>query len=691
MDKNKFSALIAVLFIGIPSYAQNKVDSVNLDEVVVTANQHKTLRREAPALVNIVGLQTFKLSQANSLADALPFQTGVRVEDNCESCGFKQARINGLDGHYSQILIDSHPVFSALSSVYGLEIVPENLIARTEVMRGGGSALYGSSAVGGTINLITRDPLYNGAQIKHSFMSIGGTNSYDDNTEVNASATTDDHKAGIYVFGQNRYRKGYDRNGDGITELPQLRSQTFGTKAFVSPDENQRISLNFFHAEATHRGGSDLDMQPDLASLSEMAQHNISQASMEYKLYSPDEKQHFDVYTSFMNTDRNSYSGGKDGVGDADPSLFYTKTTDLLLTSGVRYSYLFDKLLFLPSSLTVGADYSYDHLRDRFLSFNSEDTQTMRIASVLAQNEWKNEQWSILLGLRLDKHNLISHAIASPRINIRYNPIRDINFRLGYSDGFRAPQTFDEDLHVDMAGGERFRVHNASDLKEERSHSFTASGDFYHTWGDVKGNIMIEGFYTKLNHAFAIRTTSAVDADGSTIRERYNGSSAHVMGVNLEGKLQYAQLLDLDAGFTLQQSRYSSAQQWSDDESVPFEKKMFRSPDAYGYFTIAVHPMRSLTVSTTGTYTGSMLVTHSAGSGVSKDVAVNTPSFFDANFRVAYSFNIIGGVHTEAAAGVQNIFDSCQKDFDKGVNRDSDYIYGPSLPRSYFGSLSLTI
>jgi outer membrane receptor for ferrienterochelin and colicins len=118
---------------------------------------------------------------------------------------------------------------------------------------------------------------------------------------------------------------------------------------------------------------------------------------------------------------------------------------------------------------------------------------------------------------------------------------------------------------------------------------------------------------------------------------------------------------------------------------------MFRSPDAYGYFTIAVHPLRSLTLSTTGTYTGSMLVTHTAGSGVSKDVAVNTPSFFDANFRVAYSFTIMSGVHAEAAAGVQNLFNAYQKDFDRGVNRDSDYIYGPSLPRSYFGSISLNI
>lgn len=692
MNINILSSLtVLALTFGTPLCAEEKVDSVNLQEVVITANQHKTLRREAPALVNIVGLQTFKLSQSNSLADALPFQTGVRVEDNCESCGFKQARINGLDGHYSQILIDSHPVFSALSSVYGLEIVPENLIARTEVMRGGGSALYGSSAVGGTINLITRDPLYNGAESKHSLMSIGGTNAYDNNTEVNASATTDNHRAGIYVFGQNRYRKGYDRNGDGITELPQLRSQTFGTKAFVSPDEDQRLSLNFFHAESTHRGGSDLDLQPFQSSVAEMAQHNISQAGIEYKLFSPDEKQHFDIYSSFMNTDRTSYSGGKDAVKDADPTRFFSKTSDLLLISGVRYCYLFNRLLFLPSNLTVGADYAYDHLRDRYLGFNSEDVQTMRIASVLAQNEWKNELWSILLGIRIDKHNLIDHVIASPRINIRFNPIRDINLRIGYSDGFRAPQTFDEDLHVDMAGGERFRVRNVSGLKEERSHSLTASGDFYHTWRDVKANVMVEGFYTKLNNAFAIRTTNAVDADGSTIRERYNGSGAYVIGVNVEGKIQCSDWMDVSAGFTFQEGRYSSPEQWSDDERVPAEKKMFRSPDTYGYFTVSVTPVRRLTLSTTGTYTGSMLVAHAAGSGVSQDVAVNTPSFFDANFRVAYAFNVIKGMHAEVSVGIQNIFDSCQKDFDRGVNRDSDYIYGPSLPRSYFGSVSLTI
>ncbi|RAZ95535.1 TonB-dependent receptor, partial [Klebsiella oxytoca] len=113
------------------------------------------------------------------------------VENDCQNCGFTQVRINGLDGHYSQILMNSRPVFSALTGVYGLEQIPANMIDRVEVMRGGGSALFGSSAVGGTINIITKDPMVNSAQIAHTITSIGPSGSFDNNTTLNASVVTD--------------------------------------------------------------------------------------------------------------------------------------------------------------------------------------------------------------------------------------------------------------------------------------------------------------------------------------------------------------------------------------------------------------------------------------------------------------------------------------------------------------------
>ena len=133
-------------------------DAVSLDGVVVSANRNETTRRMAPSLVNVLDSKTFETAHATSLADGLNFQPGVRVENNCQNCGFQQVRINGLEGPYTQILVDSRPIFSALTGVYGLEQIPANMIERVEVMRGGGSALFGRSALAGTITIITKEP-----------------------------------------------------------------------------------------------------------------------------------------------------------------------------------------------------------------------------------------------------------------------------------------------------------------------------------------------------------------------------------------------------------------------------------------------------------------------------------------------------------------------------------------------------
>ena len=204
---------------------------IDLDDAVVSANRIETKRRLAPTLVNVLGSKMFDLTQSTCLVQGLNFQPGVRTEDDCQNCGFTQVRINGLDGHYSQILINSRPIYSSLNGVYGLEQIPSNMIDRVEVVRGGGSALYGASAIGGTINVITKDPIRNSASFGHTFMSLGH-NSFDNITMGNASLVTDNNKAGVYVFGQSRERKGYDYDRDGYTELPELSNQTFGLNSF---------------------------------------------------------------------------------------------------------------------------------------------------------------------------------------------------------------------------------------------------------------------------------------------------------------------------------------------------------------------------------------------------------------------------------------------------------------------------
>lgn len=202
-------------------------------------------------------------------------------------------------------------------------------------------------------------------------------------------------------------------------------------------------------------------------------------------------------------------------------------------------------------------------------------------------------------------------------------------------------------------------------------------------FGKVAVNLIAEGFYTTLNDVFALREVGS-DSDGATIQERYNGSGATVGGVNLEGRAVFTRWLELQAGFTWQESRYKEPEYWSEDESVAPSKRMFRTPDTYGYFTLMVKPAKRFDIDLSGNYTGQMLVQHYAGSGTDVDVAVETPSFFDMNVRLAYTINLYRGVEMELYGGLKNVFDAYQDDFDTGAERDSGYVYGPLMPRSWF-------
>ena len=143
-------------------------------------------------------------------------------------------------------------------------------------------------------------------------------------------------------------------------------------------------------------------------------------------------------------------------------------------------------------------------------------------------------------------------------------------------------------------------------------------------------------------------------------------------------------------GMTVQKSEYKVAQQWSDDSTVIPQTKMFRTPDHYGYLTANYQIAKDLSLALSGTYTGSMLLQHFAGY-ILKDMQVNSRSFYDANLKLSYDFKFEGSTKLQLNGGIQNIFDSYQSDFDRGVFRDSKYIYGPALPRSLYLGLKVMI
>lgn len=655
---------------------------LSIDEVVVTGSRNETKKLESASIVNVISPKLFERTGSNTPAEVLNFQSGLRVEYNCSNCGVPQLRINGLEGQYSQILLDSRPIFSSLAAVYGLEQLPAGMIERIEVIRGGGSALFGSNAIGGVVNIITKEPLRNSATLSN-LTSIYGGSKVDTNTTLNASLVSDDHRTGLYLFGMIRDRDSYDRNDDGFSELPKLGSETIGARIFHKLNASSRLTAEYHHIREFRRGGDMMERPPHEANIAEQLRHSINGGGLKYDYMSEDYRHRLSVYTSLQNIARESYFGTHQNL-DA-----YGDTKDFTFVGGAQYTLSFDRLLFMPSQLTLGSEYTHNKLNDKMLGYNRTIEQLSTCYGGYAQNEWKNKQWSLLVGARVDKHNMMKNAVFSPRANVRYSPSDKIGLRVSYSSGYRAPQAYEEDLHVEAVGGKVAIISVDPNLRPEYSKSVSGSVDLYQNFGSVELNLLAEGFYTHLTDVFTL-IDNGIDEQGNTLFERRNASGATVKGVNLELKAGFTRKLILDAGFTFQNSRYKEPLAWSDDVTMIPQRKMFRSPDRYGYATLNYSPVAPLSLSANVNYTGSMLVQHESGY-IEKDSQTITPQFWDAGIRAAYNFKISKQLSAEVSCGVKNIFDSFQHDLDIGADKDAGYIYGPSMPRNYFVGIKFAL
>lgn len=669
---------------------ETEEESISMDEVVVSASRNERTKQEAPVIVGIINPKVFETTNSTNLSQGLNFQSGLRVEMSCQNCGFPQVRINGLEGQYSQILIDSRPIFSALSGVYGLEQLPTNMVERVEVIRGGGSAIFGSNAIGGVINIITKEPLRNSMSIGNSTTLIG-MKAPDVNTTLNASLVSDDYKAGAYLFGMIRNRDHYDHDGDQFSEIGMQKASTIGFRSYYKTSSYSKLSLEYHNLNEYRRGGNLFNRPPHEADIAEQTQYYTNGGGVKFDIFSTDYKRRFNIFSSFQHNKRSSYYGaGK------DPKA-YGDTKDLTLVTGMQLAANFDKLLFMPSELTTGVEYSTNHMKDDAPAYDRYIDQKVHISSAFIQNEWSNSTFGILLGARVDKHNLMEDPIFSPRVNIRYNPSKKVNFRATYSTGFRAPQAFDEDLHILAVSGEVAIIRLDPNLKPEKSHSYSASVDVYPNLGSVRTNFLLEGFYTKLKDRFELKEDGH-DSEGNIKRLRINGPGASVAGVNLEAKAYFSHQFDMQGGLTLQRSRYEKAYDWTNDGSLPAQKKLFRSPNVYGFITSNYELTEELLFSLSGTYTGSMLVQHvkttvdpTNGQESTQYLEKNTPSFFDMGAKLSYTIPLRKSLSIQLNAGIQNIFDSYQNDFDKGELRDAKYIYGPALPRSVTFGAKITL
>jgi outer membrane receptor for ferrienterochelin and colicins len=634
---------------------------IEMNEIVVTGTGMPQLYSESTVKTAVVNRDIMVRQKINNLAEAIDFQPGIRVEGNCQNCNFTQVRMLGLEGHHAQILIDSDPVISSLAGVYGLEQLPQEMIERVEIVKGGGSSLYGGQAMAGVINLITRRPSHNEFSLDYNNGSmdasrehrVGGTIS-----RVNNSGTS----KGV-IFGTMRSRDPYDHNGDGFSEIGHLASEAVGANYFYNPTERSELSVQLHYIHEDRRGGNAFDLAPHKADIAEWIETHRYGGSFSWK-QNPTALFDYKAYASFAFTDRDTYYGAAQ-----DPNA-YGKTDNPLLVTGIRSNYLMGK-----HAIVTGIQFKQDGIKDEAIAYNRMIDETYSDLGLILQDTYKIGIWEktqVVYGARFDKHSEISSIIASPRLALKSSLSSAVTFRGGYSSGFKAPQVFDEDLHITQVGGEGQVIRNSHKLNEERGH--TLYGGFeYQSIIDVVGvKLSLNGFYTRIDDTFLL-----TEADDPATDEfeftRINGSGSKVQGAEVElgVRMRKAELL---SGVTIQSSRLEEA------EPDFGSKYIFRTPNIYGSMRLTYDVSDRFNMTFAGKYTGSMHVPHYAGY-IDEDRLEKTKTFLTFDLIASYKIPLAGDFFGTFTAGIYNITNDFQDDFDSGVFRDAGYIYGPLIPR----------
>ncbi|NOU61243.1 TonB-dependent receptor [Marinifilum caeruleilacunae] len=678
-------------------------DVLGIDEVVVTGDRNEKNRTESSTIVNTLTPKLFTTTQSVTLSESLNFAPGLRMENNCQNCGFTQVRMNGMEGPYSQVLINSRPIFSGLAGVYGLELMPANMIERVEVVRGGGSALYGSNAIAGTINLILKDPVNNSYEFSAGtgFVGVGvdgaGDAAEDYTASMNTSLVSSDGKTGLAVYGFYRDRAPFDANDDTFSEISSLQNTTVGSRLFHRFSARSKVAVDFFNIKENRRGGDKHSYVEHEAGIAEALEHDITTAAVTYDQFFR-EKDLWSVYVSGQRVDRDSYYGAEQSLAD------YGNTKGLTYTLGSQYNAHFEN-----SNLVFGMEHVGETLKDKKLGYLDVDNATVNgegeiviphtdntivadqeknTFGLFTQYEMDFNRLSVSVGARFDRYSVKDkdHGdketgnVLSPRVTLKYDIKEHLQARASYSKGYRAPQIFDEDLHIETSGSRKVLHENSDDLEQETSHSYMASLDFNKKIGNTFVGFLVEGFYTKLDNPFANEYGEA-DANGTVIYTRVNATEgAVVKGLNMEFNVVPSDKLSLKGGFTIQSSKYEEAQNFG-------QKDFFRTPNEYGYFAIDWKPTKNFGFSTTGNYTGPMNVEFFGVSLPDPDAGtfIKSDSFFDLGMKFRYNIKL-NGAKLQLYTGMKNIFNSYQDDFDSGVERDPGFIYGPLNPRTiYFG------
>jgi outer membrane receptor for ferrienterochelin and colicins len=502
-----------------------------LEEVVITGTLRPMSKSSSPVPVELYTAKFFSANPTPSLFEGLQNVNGVRPQLNCNVCNTGDIHINGLEGPYTMVLMDGMPIVSGLSTVYGLSGIPQSLIERVEIVKGPASTLYGSEALGGVINIITKDPkdhqAFNADVMLSSWQEI--------NTDLSYSFKAGKKLKSIMGLNYFLYDRPFDKNQDGFTDITLQNRMSLFNKWLFQRRENRPFSLAFRYIWEDRWGG-EMNWNPSFRGGNERYAESI-----------------------FMNRWELMGSYGIPGVKDLTLSVSANghqqdAAYGTTLFNGNQYI-AFAQLTWAKEwakrhELLAGTAYRYTYYNDDTFatgSYEQDQPSITHLPGIFVQDQWSlNEHWTVLTGMRWDV-NSIHGNIFTPRTNLKWTSANRLNIiRWSIGNGYRVANVFTED-HAALTGARE--VVFLEELKPERS--WNSNLNLVKKWRCANGTFIsldASAWYTR----FSQRIFPDYMTDpNKIIYANLHGHSVS-QGLSLTTDIVWASGLDTQIGITAQ-------------------------------------------------------------------------------------------------------------------------------------------
>lgn len=425
----------------------------SLDEIVISGTLRPITKSNSPVPVEVYSTSFFKKNPTPSIFESMQNVNGVRPQLNCNVCNTGDIHINGLEGPYTFVLIDGMPIVSGLSTVYGLTGIPQALIERVEVVKGSASTLYGSEAVGGIINIITKRPSNSPKLTTDTFTSSWG----EINTDVGLRYKLSEKIESLLGVNYFNYQNRIDNNEDGFTDLTLQHRISFFNKINIERKNNKVFTIAGRYVYEDRWGG-EMDWEKKYRGT------NIKYGESIYT-------NRWETFGTYQLPTTENINFQFSANGHYQDSFYGTDKYEAAQLIGFG-QFVYNKRIKENHNFLLGIAYRYTFYDDNTFATIDENgiknkPSKTHLPGIFLQDEISlNKQNKLLLGARWD-YNSIHGNIFSPRINYKWNSKDNSDiFRVSIGNGFRVANVFTED-HAALTGARE--VEFRGQLKPETS------------------------------------------------------------------------------------------------------------------------------------------------------------------------------------------------------------------------------